>query len=155
MMTQVPSRHTPQHVQTSGFELAGEAAHMLAWLGKGETSEQFVVHDIEDGIYRQAPDGQVLEVRCNDKPELTTEWVTEDGPHDPASGGFRVTFPLTVRVRSADGVYGSSTCSTPMRPPTAAPATAKPTCARTSRCGRMSRRSEGVEAMITQAQATK
>jgi hypothetical protein len=104
-MTHVPSLHASHQVKTSGFELADEAAHMLAWLGKGEDSRQFVVNDIEDGIYRQAPGGQVLEVRCNHRPELTTTVQAQDGGSNATGGGFRVTFPLTVRVKTPGAVW--------------------------------------------------
>jgi hypothetical protein len=103
--TQVPSLNPPHQVETSGFELADHAAHMLAWLGKGEDSRQFVVSDIEDGIYRQAPDSQVLEVRCNDKPELTTAVQSDNGDSRATVDGFRVTFPLTVRVKTPGAVW--------------------------------------------------
>jgi hypothetical protein len=102
-MTQVPSLNVPNQVETSGFELADRAGHMLAWLGKGSDCRRFIVNDIEDGLYSQAPGGQVLEVRCNDKPELTTAAHGEDSASNGHVNSFRATFPLTVRVRTPQG----------------------------------------------------
>jgi hypothetical protein len=102
-MTLVPSLNVPNQVQTSGFELADSAAHMLAWLGKGDDCRRFVVNDIEDGLYQQAPGGQVLEVSCNDKPEITTATQANDNAETAPVTGFRVIFPLTVRVRTPQG----------------------------------------------------
>jgi hypothetical protein len=102
-MTRVPSLNTPNQVETSGFELADGAGHMLAWLGKGNDCRRFIVNDIEDGLYRQAPGGQVLEVRCNSRPELTTSVQAQDSGSNGQVNSFRATFPLTVRVRTPQG----------------------------------------------------
>ena len=102
-MTRVPSLNAPKQVETSGFELAGRAGHMLAWLGKGNDCRRFIVNDIEDGLYAQAPGGQVLEVHCNDTPEFTTTAQTNDNASNAPVPGFRIVFPLTVRVRTPQG----------------------------------------------------
>jgi hypothetical protein len=102
-MTQVPSLNAPNQVETSGFELADSAGHMLSWLGKGDDCRLFIINDIEDGLYRQAPGGQVLEVRCNDKPEVTTALEANNNASREHVTGFRATFPLTVRVRTPQG----------------------------------------------------
>jgi hypothetical protein len=102
-MTLVPSLNAPNHIDTSGFELADNAANMLAWLGKGDDCRRFVVNDIEDGLYQQAPGGQVLAVSCNDTPEITTATQANDNVSNEPVTGFRVIFPLTVRVRTPQG----------------------------------------------------
>ena len=93
-MTLVPSLKVPNQVQTSGFELADSAGHMLAWLGKGDDCRRFVVNDIEDGLYQQAPGGQVLDVSCNDKPEITTATQANDNAETTPLTGFRVKRPI-------------------------------------------------------------
>lgn len=98
----VPSINQPNHVETWGFELADEAAHMIVWLGKGPDFRQFVVSDIESELYSQTPRAQLLAVRCNDKPELRTNVKQAEG-QEAIVTDFSVTFPVTVRVKMADG----------------------------------------------------
>jgi hypothetical protein len=99
----VPSINPPNQVETWGFELAEDAAHMIAWLGRGRDFRRFVVNDIESELYRQTPGAQLLAVRCNDKPDFNTTARQDDPSRGAVVTGVSVTFPVTARVRAADG----------------------------------------------------
>ena len=82
-MALVPSINPPSQVEASGFEQADDAAHMIAWLGRGPDFRRFVVNDIESELYRQTPGAQLLAVRCREKPELRTT-ASQESPSQGA-----------------------------------------------------------------------
>jgi hypothetical protein len=78
-MSLVPSINSPNQVVLSGFELADAAAHMIAWLGRGDDFRKFVTNDIELELYSQTPGAQLLSIKCNEEPELRT-MATQKSP---------------------------------------------------------------------------
>jgi hypothetical protein len=104
-MTFVPSLNPPNQVETSGFDLAENAAHMIAWLGRGPDFRRFVVNDVESELYRQTPGAQLLTLRCNKEPELRTQARLRDGSdHIAVVTDINVTFPVTALVKTSEGV---------------------------------------------------
>jgi hypothetical protein len=99
----VPSINSPNQVETSGFELAEKSAHMISWLGRGPDFRRFVTNDVESELYRQTPGAQLLSLRCYEEPELRTDARPDGSGHIAMVTDFSVTFPLTLRVRMADG----------------------------------------------------
>lgn len=99
----IPSINPPHQIEASGFELADEAAHMIAWLGRGSAFRQFVANDIESELYRQTPGAQLLSIRCNAKPDFRTTAIQDGSGQNVVATDVSVTFPVTVRVKAADG----------------------------------------------------
>jgi hypothetical protein len=91
-------------VEISGFELADDGAHMIAWLGKGKDFRQFIVNDVETELYAQDKTAQVLSVRCKSTPRYETRARPDnDGSSKAVVTSLSVTFPLVVRVRASNG----------------------------------------------------
>lgn len=99
----VPSINPPHQVSVTGFELADEAAHMIAWLGKGQEFRRFVTNDLEAELYRQTPGAQLLSVKCNARPELRTKAIQAAPGQGAIVTDVCVTFLVTVEVRASDG----------------------------------------------------
>lgn len=99
----VPSLNAPHQVAVSGFELADDAAHMIAWLGRGPDYRRFVANDIESELYRQTPGAQLLSIRCMEKPEFRTRAKQEQQGRVVVTD-VSVMFPVALTVRAPDGV---------------------------------------------------
>lgn len=102
-MTVISSIKPPNQINLSGFDLADKSAHMIAWLGRGDDFRRFVPNDIEDELYRQTPDAQVLDVECLSEPELTTDATQDKATQVTTVTDLVAAFPVKVRVRVADG----------------------------------------------------
>lgn len=99
----VPSVNVPHSVKVLGFERADDCAHMLEWLGRGTDFRKFVVEDIETELYRQTPGAQLLAVTCTADLDLRTDAVGDASDGVAVVTGLSVTFPITARVKAADG----------------------------------------------------
>lgn len=100
----VASLNKGSSVEISGFEVADDATHMIAWLGKGKDFRQFVVNDVETELYAQDKGAQLLSVHCRSKPNYETgARPNNDGTSKAIVTRFSVTFPLAVRVRASNG----------------------------------------------------
>ena len=99
----VKSQHIPAAIEISGFETADDNVHMLEWLKKGKDFRQFVIHDIETELYAQDASSQLLSVNCKAKPNFETKVKTDHQGRSGLVTQFLVTFPISLRVRAANG----------------------------------------------------
>ena len=99
----VESQHATERVETSGFETADGSVHMLEWMRKGRDFRQFVVHDIETELYAQDAGSQLLSVNCKARPNFETKVKTDHQGQSGVVTQFFVTFPISLRVRAANG----------------------------------------------------
>ncbi|WP_038492758.1 hypothetical protein [Janthinobacterium agaricidamnosum] len=100
----VESQHIPERVEISGFETVDDSVYMLEWMRKGRDFRQFVVRDIETELYAQDAGSQLLSVSCKAKPNLETKVKTDHQGQSGVVTQFFVTFPISLRVRAANGV---------------------------------------------------
>ncbi len=95
----------PAQIKICGFERADEGAHMIEWLGKGKDFRQFVVNDIEEELYAQDPNSQLLSVDCIAEPEYETKLLRQNEAfHKGVVAQFSVTFPILLSVKAGNGV---------------------------------------------------
>lgn len=99
----VESQHVPERIEISGFEAVDDSVHMLEWIGKGRHFRQFVINDIETELYAQDADSQLLSVDCKAKPNFETKVKTDQRARNGVVTQFLAKFPLSLRVRSANG----------------------------------------------------
>jgi hypothetical protein len=103
-MGTIASVNSGQQVQTDGFEQADPAAHMLAWLGRPGSVEEFVVGDVEAELYRQTPNAQLLSLHLVDAPAVETQARPVEGASQVAVEAFEATLPLVAEV-NRDGEH--------------------------------------------------
>jgi hypothetical protein len=101
--TFVISQHIQNQVEVSGFEAVDDSVHMIEWLRKGRDFRQFVVCDIESELYAQDSGAQLLSVNCKAKPNFETKVKTDSNGRSGIVTQFSVTFPVSLRVKSANG----------------------------------------------------
>lgn len=99
----VISQHAPEQIEVSGFEAADDSLHMLEWMRKGRNFRQFVIDDIETALYAQDTNSQLLSVDCIAKPNFETKVKTDQQAETGVVTQFRAVFPISLRVRSANG----------------------------------------------------
>lgn len=98
-MDLIPSLNEPHRVEASGFEQADEAAHMIAWLGRGGNFRRFVTNDVEGELYAQTPGAQLLSITCKGSPHLKTRAIPQGVGQGTVPTDISVTFPLSLRIK--------------------------------------------------------
>jgi len=91
-------------IAVTGFEKVKDAAHMIAWLGRGDDIDQWVVRDAEAEILRQTPDARVESVHLNSSPAIEAKAIPlESDETKQQIDGVRVRFSLDMRIARGDG----------------------------------------------------
>lgn len=103
-MTFVQSINPDRQVSVSGADVAAGAAHMYEWLGRSGAFPEFVIHDIEEELYRQTPGAQVQEVWFTAEPHLKTSAARDGDGSGAVVTGLSVIFFVTVRIGMSDGI---------------------------------------------------
>ena len=97
-MGTIASVNPGQQIRTDGFEQADSAAHMLAWLRRPGSVEEFVVGDVEAELYRQTPNAQLLSLHLVDVPVVETQARPVEGARQAAVEAFEATMSLIAEV---------------------------------------------------------
>ena len=93
-------------IQVVGFNCADKIINMIEWLGIGTDYRSFVVADIEEDLYKQQPDSQLLKVECTGEPEyLTGVLPNKDGISKGILSRFTIVFPVVVTVNLRGAVW--------------------------------------------------
>lgn len=103
-MDLIPSLNKPHQVEALGFDQADNAAHMIAWLGRGSNFRQFVTNDVEGELYAQTPGAQLLSITCKGPLQLETSAMPQGPGQGTTVTGISITFPLSLRIKMSDEV---------------------------------------------------
>ncbi|WP_139369622.1 hypothetical protein [Xanthomonas axonopodis] len=100
----VKSRKIPNQIEVIGFEQLDQSAHMMAWLRKGNDFRKFITHDLEDELYAQDRDSQLLSMHFESQPSFETRLRKEKSDAQAVVTHFSVTLPISLRVKASNGV---------------------------------------------------
>ncbi len=94
-------------VELIGFECAEKITEKVAILGFGSDYRVFVTKDIEEALYRQQPDSQLISLECTREPEYTTMKLSSrnDDAIEDDSEGVSVTFFLKAEVKLSGTIW--------------------------------------------------
>ncbi len=102
----IGSLNSGKTVEVVGFDCADERMHMIDWLGLGTNYRSFVISDVEEALYAQKPDSQLLKIECITTPEMLTAVLPNEGDVSKAVlTKFSAIFPLKATVRFSGEIW--------------------------------------------------
>ena len=102
----IDSINSGKKVELIGFDCVDERFNMIEWLGLGSNYRSFVISDVEEALYGQQPNSQLLKVECFANAEFLTAVLPNEGDVSKAVlTKFSVIFPLKATVNLSGDIW--------------------------------------------------